>query len=118
LTGTPQTLFVVKTTNMLTYNTALKLKEAGFPKIRLCEREDAHEIEKCSQCDEEHYPTLEELIEACPNNIDGEWFTLTFSPYKNKWLCGYEKYEMFTPECWGETPSEAVAALYLALNKK
>lgn len=64
-------------------------------------------------------PTLEELIEACPRTRDSEmgWTGLFSLAYLNeKWLAGYEKYEMFDPECWGATPTEAVARLWLALH--
>jgi hypothetical protein len=98
--------------------TALKLKEAGFPQegegksmIVISEgnsldpltRED---IEKHPPC---YYPTLSELIEAC-----GDQFFQLKRCQSNQW-------QVEARGEWGtcgSTPSEAVAALWLALQEK
>jgi hypothetical protein len=58
-------------------------------------------------------PTLSELIDACGEE---KWFEL--SRYSDGWKArvGEDNYQ---PDCQtGETPEEAVAKLWLALNKK
>ena len=70
-------------------------------------------------------PTLEELIEACKKTHESNGYTFDFvinyvnseEPY---WFAGYEYMDGW---CEGEdgqgaTPTEAVANLWLALNKK
>lgn len=86
---------------MITYELAKKLKDAGLqtPYARI----------------EQYYPdvnipTLEELIEACGDKFS----TLTNragNPYWRAWGITGEDVQ-------GSTPEEAVANLYLELNKK
>jgi len=115
------------------YELAQELKEAGFPQSNKqgawwfdehktlfvqATTYGVDEVNRTSEC--VRVPTLEELIEACPEEIDDHCFSfacLTFHK-SGKWLAGYEKYEKFTPECCGSTAIEAVARLWLALYKK
>ena len=115
----------------MNHELAKKLKDAGLP------------IMGCMGCDDHffgyendiHNPTLSELIEAC-----GEGFQGLFSPKTplgdrtQEWVAvqsigwiekldkdstPYYKSEWSTWICWtGSTPEEAVANLWLELNKK
>jgi hypothetical protein len=88
----------------LSYQTAVKLKEAGFPQ----DYTNAPIGEPVS--DYVYSPTLEELIEACGDEL----YDLQMkSP--NYWIAtGNQDGEW--KEGFGSTPSEAVANLWLALN--
>ncbi len=112
---------------MITYELSLKLKDAGF-KIRRCEyaREDM-ESRQCVYCEQpcfelgdtgEYYvlPTLSELIESCDKKCND--FALFH--FGTNWVCGdYMPYEHdWIERAEGETLEEAVANLWLALNKK
>ena len=97
------------------YSLAKRLKEAGYQMPGLGGEKAWIEGDETFRA-----PTLSELIEACPtySEEDGN-FSLTCMGWKKegpKWLCGYEKYETYSPECAGETPEEAVANLWLALK--
>ncbi len=95
----------------MNYELAKELKDAGFPQGVLTDRDlmlsatDNHDI-----ADEDnepvHYPTLEELIEACGSG---------FQSLSRKDGHGWVAYG--TKDVWGNTPIEAVARLWLALNK-
>ena len=115
----------------MNYELAKKLKEAGFPGVRLCEREDEHLIRECGECVAERTPTLSELIEAVPaerppedpENENAAGFALTY--LNGTWYATY-----CLDDGWfdlpkegdhygkGSTPEEAVAKLWLKLNKK
>jgi len=98
----------------MNYDTAKKLKEAGFPKKTwLVLGPDRYRF---------HMPTLSELIEACGQclshikrlrvNDADYWWAVSH--------CGHPEHEWSgnnLEEC-GETPEEAVANLWLALNRK
>ncbi len=152
---------------MITNETALKLKEAGFPqKEENCffygkhfyqddfdkpEGEGDIEVFYSEECDHDEYggrheiicysPTLSELIEAC-----GEKFTgLERNKFSGKYLANYQKPWSIKKKPWwtillpskykialtsafsqtyentleiGSSPEEAVADLWIALNKK
>lgn len=96
----------------MTYELAKELKEAGF-KYDWCTDMAATPPTDCpSTCEQMGcYPTLSELIEAC-----GEQFRYLIRDGEKSWrawgIQGYElKHNYLTPE-------EAVARLWLALNKK
>ena len=93
----------------MNYELAKELKDAGFPAPK-------YFVETFSE-DKTYIPTLSELISAIkiPEPEIG-FFTLAF--IHTEWVAGYEKYEAFHPEAVGATPEEAVARLWLALNKK
>ena len=112
---------------MINYELAKKLKEAGFPQDCSFQYEkdtmvygrrftghnlfhksvDRAEGDEAVDC-----PTLSELIEAC-----GEGFE-TLSRFEGKFYCHLPKKEAYAQQFKGNTPEEAVAFLYLALNKK
>lgn len=84
------------------YELAKQLKDADFPYKTVFED---GELRK-------YPPTLEELIEAC-----GTWFqSLTYNKSQDNWTARYAS--MVIKESTGKTPTEAVARLWLKLNKK
>ena len=89
----------------MTYELAKELKDVGFPFIWNYEPEALRFRE---------YPTLSELIEAC---IGEYWFSLVeLKPHA--WRAEGKTLELKVLREVGKTPEEAVAKLYLALNKK
>lgn len=83
-----------------------QLKDAGFPK------ECFKEYDPDSMGMDEREPTLSELIEAC------EGFTTLghyMSAEKDYWWASAVKNRIFDEEA--KSPEEAVAKLWLALNK-
>lgn len=96
------------------YELAKELKEVGFPQNdpkthfpEVCQYEE----KKPSDC----YistPTLEELIEACGEGV----FTLYSTPANKKWEATITRWEQ-TIRGEGSSAIEAVARLWLALNK-
>jgi hypothetical protein len=101
----------------MTYELAKQLKDAGFSNIRMGDyfahsmgsHSDTRDSESC-YCNEDHFPTLSELIEA----VD-EFSYLADRRYRGlDWVaCGGG-----SEEVTDKTPEEAVAKLWLALNKK
>lgn len=104
--------------NKLSYETARALKEAGFPQYPEPDGlpGKAIFISGTYVLDNGGFyiPTLEELIDACGDdcsfleNKSSEWLALSRAA-RGKTTGGAGT---------GKTPSEAVANLYLALNKK
>ncbi len=111
------------------YELAKELKDAGFP-IRILTEEELGHTEDPDDCPispsvEEDFdgtvyftPTLSELIEACGDKIHG------ISRYHNGvytdgWFaCGLlNDVDSFTDKFQGKTPEEAVARLFLYLNR-
>lgn len=92
------------------YEFAKKLKDAEFP-------HSFHSFEgiKCANCDAECLPTLSELIEACGDNFRSLIYQKN---HDNKYQAN--AYEGFGKNNWayGQTPEEAVANLWLALNQE
>lgn len=86
---------------------ALELKAAGFP-----QKGDTVFIGANDEVAVE--PSLEELIDACGEEFDKLQLEET---RPNKWFA-YGGEAMFTLCGIGSTPEEAVARLWLALNKK
>jgi hypothetical protein len=100
------------------YNLAKQLKDAGFPQeFAAFNAFHERDIDCTGMCDNTHFikiPTLSELIEAC-GDIEIE---IVGNPKK-----GYEasRVKTFTFQRItgkGFTPEDAVAKLWLALNKK
>lgn len=87
---------------------AKELKDAGFPQVNHDEDDFYHETfgEDISN------PTLSELIEACGD----KFASLSKGMFPNQWMClgGTLEGNLKTG---GDTPEEAVARLWLALNK-
>jgi len=123
--------------NKMTYKLALQLKNAGFPseyknwECKECGKpyEDSEVGTSCVLCGWNgatnvdivfRAPTLSELIEAC-----GARFGDLEKGMENTWLAKGGKYIYedgsignYEFEVFGSTPEEAVARLWLALNKK
>lgn len=105
----------------MTYELAKQLKDAGFPQEMVCYHGedtlcDCAEVFMSGKQTEVYLPTLEELIEAC-----GEGFqSLTREGMQSysAFSKDYISHEASTNGCEGKTPSEAVAKLWLELNKK
>ena len=91
------------------YELAKQLKEAGFPLIGIGEP-SVYQHREIIMIDDMAYfsPTLEELIEACGNEI----FKLT--KHGNIWQTNFV--DGMAGETAGRTPTEAVAQLWLKLN--
>ena len=81
---------------MITYELALLLKGAGFPR----------EVNKKEWI---KIPTLSELIEAIKGYV-------VLERGKNYWICFLRENPLGQEN--GDTPEEAVSKLWLALNKK
>jgi hypothetical protein len=84
----------------MTYELAKKLKDAGF-KSQYFRTEDYYP--------DVNVPTLSELIEACGGNAKA----LIQQDSKTQW-----EYAVDGKGALGQTPEEAVANLWLELNKK
>ena len=114
------------------YSLARELKEAGFPIRTACEAgPDCHQWWYFPGKEAIHAPTLSELIEALVPEKGDE-----FSIYKSGagWEVRYQYYGFFEGfplqyvdeegfasvdiKIHGNTPEEAVARLWLTLNKK
>lgn len=104
----------------MTYELAKQLKDAGFSLgcrwCKVCLDSDAPTGEVCLStldcaC---HLPSLSELIVVCVGDFGG----LDHFPYEihNKFRA-YSR-NSIRKELYGLTPEEAVAKLWLALNKK
>ena len=104
----------------MNYELAKKLKEAGFPKENFhitlpnCKYPDGH--------GQRNAPTLEELIEACGDNFQRLMhYPKWKKPFKEgKWKARGWQFggEHHHKNAYGETPSEAVANLWLKLQEK
>lgn len=104
------------------YELAKKLEDAGFPQnIREKIEPLTVDVSNVGEIFDEALgilrgdmlvPTLEELIEACGNDLDQLENTMDgWRAYGSK---GDEPIEIY----WGKTPSEAVANLWLSLHTK
>lgn len=106
---------------MITYELALKLKESGFPQTGngitpqawICNQD--HSKKELLAV---YIPTLSELIKACGEELedlrrDGHgWVAINGLNWERKFDKDMTLYES------GSSPEEAVANLWLALNKK
>jgi len=108
---------------MIDYELAKQLKDAGFPFIKCTIAECWYSGDSLDTGDGNyHYPTLSELIEACGDEFrtfyritdnNRHLFTLGRLPEDARWCAESITNEWFS----GSTPEEAVARLWLALNK-
>lgn len=99
----------------MNYELAKKLKDAGFKQGGDGGRIHADGCNwKDFPCAQPYTPTLSELIEACVGI--GRNFNMSYKIEKGTWRATsyYDK----TIQGNGSTPEEAVANLWLALNKK
>lgn len=104
----------------MNYELAKELKDAGFPQIYHYDdqgrRIDFRALEVVA------LPTLSELIEACGEEFNMVNVTANADQVNKKWhaLAGYvmELSDALTnTHTFGATPEEAVARLWLALNR-
>ena len=112
------------------YELAKQLKEAGFLQEGNGEYNTMAEMSsvgiKQIVCDDDtegavYLPNLPELIEACGESFDSLWFPPEGIDGKKIW-CAKPKWDwrkfINGDRVEGKTPEEAVAKLYIALNKK
>lgn len=110
----------------MNYELAKQLKDAGFPQERKqgWNITDIDEILRSESSTETAYaPTLSELIEACGDDLFRLEFTkLVFESPPEKitryWEAVYYDDENDRVYVRGISPEEAVANLWLAINKK
>jgi len=108
---------IKRQTNNMNYELAKKLKDMGFKQedFGVGERHYHKQGDVCYE------PTLSELIEACGEEHPrfSEPFFLEFA-YKGRWEAGYSSGgndRLIVLEASGSTPEEAVARLWIELNK-
>ena len=98
-----------KERNNMTYELTLQLKNAGFKQT------GKHSPLTYSRGEGEPYhPYLDELIEACGDRFDKLELTQSLDGKTKEWEATGDRY-------WngcGSNPEEAVANLWLAINKK
>ena len=98
----------------LSYEICKRLKDAGFPLIEMNATESMSEQLEWCKVDfggEWFYiPTLSELIEECGDRF----YSLTYKKLSNLW----EAESIKGKKEGGNIPEEAVANLYLEINKK
>lgn len=105
----------------MNYELAKQLKDAGFPH-HWCSEDDCSclvngDSTKGTAC----FPTLEELIEAC-----GKRFSILHMRHRgasaawgnHKWHAAAEPTSEDSNHVFADSPTEAVALLWLALNEK
>lgn len=100
----------------MNYKLAKKLKDAGFP-----QREGdwyTSDGEWISEEKREYRPTLSELLSACNSDEDFHTLHLDKDYDKNCWWAESRKQGTLMAQTEGSTPEEAVANLWLELNKK
>ncbi len=114
----------------MNYELAKKLKEAGFPQSedKYCrcsfltsEQKDGVPVIYDCKTERVSKPTLSELIEACGKQhlSTTTYFRLGVdNRYLNIWEAGFSFNDFWGRRETGSTPEEAVANLWLALNKK
>ena len=96
----------------MNYEQAKQLKDAGFPIPK--EAENIMEMEE-SFDGKMIAPTLSELIEACGE----DFFALkVYHEPDVEWVAMLRESTDDLSQTFGKTPEEAVAKLWLALNKK
>jgi hypothetical protein len=100
----------------MNYELACQLKDAGFPQGGKGTWVLPPDSIVVRHSDRVYVPSLEELIELVPKTTNDGLFSISYVAHQY-WVAGYEKYALLVPECWGSTPVEAVARLWLLLNK-
>jgi hypothetical protein len=92
---------------MISYQLARKLKDAGFPQSELAR------AQRQAGYDYVSLPTLSTLIEACKDQFGALaktpdcWVACEYISERGRWTNAHE----------GESPEDAVARLWLALNQ-
>lgn len=105
----------------MNYELAKQLKEAGFPqkgKGHISSKGKEFKYEHIAYGDDLYFPTLSELIEVCGDRFGSlmRWSQDLSKFKKREWLAS-EEIDFGCKES-GSTPEEAVAKLWLELNKK
>lgn len=104
---------------MIDYELAKQLKDAGFPQtgqlVEMWQKPNGGYT--AFPNGPIKFPTLEELIDACGEKFDCLWFTPEGWEDKTYWRARC-KHDYGNHTCDGSTPLEAVAHLWLDLNKK
>jgi len=90
----------------MNYELALELREAGFP-LKFVLFHDLQQVDGA--------PTLEELIEACGNGLQS-----LINNREEGWIAFTNRKDEtgVRMEISGATPTEAMARLWLVINKK
>ena len=105
----------------MNYELAKKLKEAGFPiapTIIANTHFKGSSIPQLFVDANKRFPTLEELIKECEKGTCGWGFTsLSWEGRRSNYIAEGRALNDDRVEGLGLTPEEAVANLYLALNK-
>jgi len=108
------------------YELALELKKAGFPQKRGCSsclQGYAFDFkvvphEEAFGDDYVSCPTLSELIKACVTNKEENCiYRLDYDWFERQWEASAGTADQHFA-CFGSTPEESVAKLWLELNKK
>lgn len=105
----------------MNYKLAKQLKEAGFkPSFKEYEKRRSLECQNPNEWNDEqiYEPSLSELIEACGENffqLEREYDSYTFETLN--WSCYPHINSGINEMIRGSTPEEAVAKLWLELNK-
>jgi len=102
---------------MIDYELAKELKDAGYLQSAcgggIFLEEDGPKLQDQYPSEQSAYvPTLSELIEECGEDFE------TLSRFEGKFYCYLPHKEAYAQQFEGDTPEEAVAKLWLALNKK
>lgn len=102
---------------MITYELAKQLKDAGF---KFSKFPLGRTFVRDGQGDDIIVPTLSELIQACGLHYewDNEDYYFILKYKYDEWEAGFWWFEISKYREYGDTPEEAVAKLYLELNKK
>ncbi len=102
---------------MISYELAKQLKDAGFPQEgsgkKICEPGNTNIFTEC------YFPSLSELIEACMDFYYPSSFEMGGM---NTWWAIIRENKIYrkalVPVQMGKTPEEAVAHLWIELNKR
>lgn len=112
------------------YELAKQLKDAGFPQVggggyfitsqeisRMDKDEDT--LSYVFKNEIPYNPTLSELIEACGKIVLWSYNDKWYAGHNNEYYCDCSYFDDYPiPLEEGDTPEEAIAKLYLELNKK
>lgn len=100
----------------MNYELAEQLRDAGFPKLELWDDNFSEKDKNINtEYDNQYIPTLSELIEAC-----GDLFQVLWKR-EDGWIAKSwinDEIKENYHEALGSTPEEAVARLWLVINKK